>query len=128
MQVLDSVVWGALFRAPSIYEVVNLATALVLVFVFWRHCIVCKPVTSRQYERFAARLDFFEVSEQRRSKMDVDFRHQVIAANEAQLEATEAQNKLLEKVLGRTEYVLSTIKSRPCIVEEEKCPEGCDKA
>ena len=118
-----------LFRAPSIYTMVSLATTFVLAIILWRRIVMSKPVTSRQYERFAARLDAFELNEQQRDKMDVDFRHHIIEANGAQLKATKDQNSLLEKLLRRTEYVASTLESRPCLVNpiDTDCPEGYSK-
>jgi len=57
------------------------------------------------FEGLVGRLDTFEQLEQRRAAMDLDFRRNVLDANEAQLAATKKQNALLTKVLGAQNHV-----------------------
>ncbi len=82
-------------------------------------------VTPRQYDRLVARLDRFELTIATQVKDDQSFRRDVIDVNAKQLDATQQQNKILAKVLARTEYVASTLETRPCLLnEDDNCFKG----
>jgi len=106
----------------------TLTAGIIVVLFVHRKRLFTAPgpsITPRQYERMTARLDQFELAETGRAKLEQDFRHNVIGANQSQLRTMEKQNGLLERLERKVDYVSHILDDLPCRRSNGgKCPEG----
>ena len=116
-------------RMPSIFTLVDITGTTIIGWMLWRlyQARIDKggAVTTQEFRRLVGRLDAIEMAASERDKRDQSFRHDVIEANGAQLLEMRKQTSTSEKMLGKLTYVVTTLDSRPCVMNgAEKCPDG----
>jgi len=134
LRVLDETPFVAdpFIRMPSLFTVVDIVGTVLIGYALWRLYQQRKDegpgaVTTKEFRRLVGRLDAIEFAASERDKRDQSFRHDVIEANNYQLEEMRKQTSTAEKVLGKLTYVATTLDSRPCVMGgngEGECPEG----
>lgn len=134
-------------RVPSLFNLLDLALTLGVIFVLWRHrrhIFAGAEVTPRQYERLTGRLDAFERSlleskthtdarfdefelvMQNRAKEDWDFRREIIDSEDKQLQRLDSVKAHIEGLVRRMDYNNRMLEQVQC-VRENGIVSGCVK-